>query len=75
MECRREEPPAPVPPVFDPPGGVYVGEEVVIAMFGTGPDEEIRYTADGSEPASGSALYNGPEFGTTGIPDEALFQD
>ena len=50
----------PEPPVFDPPGGVYVDDKIGITMNADSQGVEIRYTTDGSEPTSASTLYTNP---------------
>ena len=46
-------------PQFDPPGGVYQGNQVVSITCAT-PDASIYYITDGSEPNESSLLYTGP---------------
>jgi hypothetical protein len=48
---------APLAPTIAPTGGTFIGSRTV-TLDGGG--SEVRYTADGSEPTPGSALYSGP---------------
>ena len=45
-------------PVFNPPGGAYVGAQSVVIT--SDPAATIHYTTDGSTPTSGSPVYSGP---------------
>lgn len=46
-------------PSFDPPAGAYT-QAINVSMSSTTPGASIRYTLDGSEPSSSSALYSTP---------------
>lgn len=58
---RLTHPWQPLGPAIEPVVPIFVGETEVSFVSPTRwPDEEIRYTLDGTEPGPGATLYNGP---------------
>jgi hypothetical protein len=51
--------PACAPPAIVPSGGTY-DEPILVTLSTTTQGASIRYTTNGNEPTSGSAMYNGP---------------
>ena len=46
--------------LYEPAGGLYIGEDAVVNMTHANPEVDIRYTLDGSEPTLSSTKFDKP---------------